>query len=145
LILSAVHDGQPQQQPAGCLMEHGSSHHTWPCRGPHHPSCSRLLARLPHHQQAGCWVLAGSPTETFTRQVDERFVLQQNIFCLIPHSSLSRNARGGEGGRKWDFRWDVRENNPTRGPRSHTKHETNPGITPQRGFVRPHFRVGSRW
>ena len=104
-------------------------------------------------------VLAQSPTEkkqgeTITLQdTKNKHPLNENNFCgsgypqffvrdIEPNLS---HARREEGGWKWDFRWDVGTNNPTRGPRSHTKHETNPGITPQRGFVRPHFRVGSRW
>ena len=46
------------------------------------------------------------------------------------------DARGGEGGRKWGFGWDVGRNNPTRGPRSHTKHKIDPGSTPKRARVR---------
>ena len=95
-------------------------------------------------------VLAQSPTakkqgETITLQdTKNKHPLNENNFCgsgypqffvrdIEPNLS---HARRGEGGRKWDFRWDVGRNNPTRGPRSHTAIGIDPSITPQRARVR---------
>ena len=42
---------------------------------------------------------------------------------------------GGEGGRKWDFRWDMSPNNPRRDHRSHTAVGIDPSSTPKRARV----------
>ena len=95
------------------------------------------------------WVLAQSPTEKkqgetiISQDTKNKHPLNENNFCGSGYSQFFvrdiepnlSHARRGEGGRKWDFRWDVGTNNPTRGPRSHTAIGIDPGITPQRARV----------
>ena len=96
----------------------------------------RGLGTEPHRKVLGETIIS--------QDTKNKHPLNENNFCgsgypqffvrdIEPNLS---HARRGEGGWKWDFRWDVGTNNPTRGPRSHTAIGIDRGITPQRARVR---------